>query len=176
MCQVRKSLLGLFALVSTTATTSLRSQQSVNDPSAIELAASRAMLSLDPLIVKAAARPGAIVVSPAFATPRTAPGTAVAQVLRPAARGLALARSLQARVALFSEVRSKCLKCPMTGAELFLRLSNPEVNGTTARVTVTAVFNTGNQRRPTSYETVEFRLERRAGTWVVTGREQLGIS
>ncbi len=175
MYHVRITLLALFALATTAASTAQPAQQSVNDLSAIELAASRAMLESDPLIATAAARPGPIVISPAFAVHGTAPGV-TSQALRPAARGQTLARSLQARVAPFSEVRKRCLQCPLTGADLFLHLSNPLVTGASATVTITAVFNTGNIHLPTAYETVEFRLERRAGMWVVTGRKQLGIS
>lgn len=57
-----------------------------------------------------------------------------------------------------------------------ITISEPEMDGDTARITVTALFATDAPKRPAGYETIQFTLVRGEGSWRVVKQEQLGIS
>jgi hypothetical protein len=143
--------------------------QSQPELARIELAAARAMLARQDVPNDHSA------IEPRFAKKGEAPGVVTRDATeRPADRSASLARSLKGRVARIEDVRS-CPTCPFKKVRSVLLLSEPVVSDGVAVITVTAYYNS-TVRIATEYETVEFRLQQRDGTWVVIESHELGVS
>src|SRR5262245_20969141 len=135
----------------------------------VELAAARAMLARQDVPKDHPA------IEPRFANNGEAPGVITRDAKeRPADRSAGLAGSLNGRVARMEDLRA-CPSCPFKAVRSVLLLSQPAVSNGVAVITVTAYYNS-TVRIATEYETVEFRLQRRNGTWVVVKFRELGVS
>lgn len=105
-----------------------------------------------------------IVIDPTFARHRHAPGGS-SGINRPAARHDALVKTL-------------VMTPPATDDTLKVLASDPVIEGESAIISVTISFRRPNAsgRRRAGYRTDEFGLRRTEKGWVVTFRENLGIS
>lgn len=108
--------------------------------------------------------PSEVRVDSAFAKAGVAPGIRTDRI-RPSARNVLLADSLNSRLSRDQPVR-----------KTVLMLSEPEFVGDSARVTVTISYDTGRLPHGQFYETVLFVLRRIDAVWRVTRSTQLGIS
>jgi hypothetical protein len=114
-----------------------------------------------------------IVIDPTIVYANEAPGGRDS-VARSAERNDSLARSFGARIQARSSVLDcSAHPCELLDADVLVSLSEPQIVGNDAKVTVTTVQRL---KRGTQYKTVNVILRGSGRTWKVVGFEDLGMS
>ena len=148
-----RALWGVYCIAGMSLASAVPSRQ-LSDP-AIELAAARALL--------ASHQPGVIVVDSVFALPDEAPPRMSSRT-RPAERQRLLLDSL------------RVLETRGSSDTLRVRISEPQIHGDTASISVTIDGRSSGSGNSRFYETVAFLLQREGSRWVVRRRTLLGES
>jgi hypothetical protein len=114
-----------------------------------------------------------IVIDPIIVYANEAPGGRDS-IPRSRERNDYLARSVGASIRARSSVLDCSTRpCELVDADVLVSVSEPQIKGDDAKVTVTTVQRL---KRGTQYKTVNVLLKERGGTWKVVGFEDLGIS
>ena len=146
------------------------SAQKTSDATQVEIAAGRAMLAT-PLDHRASRSRSAIRTT--WRSPKLRDYTK--RVTR--VNAAALAAAIGGKLRTYPGVRDCTGDCLLVGVTAHVTLSPPTFNGATAMTTVTLMETSSDGKMdPVDYETVQFTLSRRANGWVVTKRQQLGVS
>jgi hypothetical protein len=150
----------------------LTGQGTENDVEVIERVALSAALTRHAGVQYATQR---IAIDPAVVEAGAAPATGEVR-LRDQARHRILLRGVNG-TSLSPDAAVQCRdgKCRLVGADILVSLSEPEIDGGQAKVTVTTVIRVA-RRRGLQYVTVNVLLDRQGATWKVRGFEELGIS
>ena len=144
--------------------------QGTGDAMQVEVAAARAMLGTR-------STTGPVAVDPRHGRSGAAPSFITASSVGARVYAAALAHAIGSSLRTYEEV-TKCKGvCPLVGVTAHLTLSAPAFSGGTATITVTLLENSlDGTMGPVDYESVQFTLSRGANGWVVTNRQQLGVS
>jgi hypothetical protein len=146
--------------------------QRAADFAGVEVAAARAILA-------SRTATGAVAIDPAFAVAGHAPGVSTTN-LRPAQRMETLLRSvgIEARSSSLDRVRECAppVPCRIQGVGSYLLLSEPQVEGDSALVSVTLIENSKSRSVRANYETSLVRLVRSGSNWAVVSIKPLGAS
>lgn len=149
---------------------SVSAAQETRNAMQVEVAAARAMLATRSTM-------GPVALDPRNGRSGAAPSFVTASSVGARVYAAALAHAIGSSLRTYEEVTDCKGDCALVGVTAHLTLSAPTFSGETATITVTLLENSpdGKMGR-VDYETVRFTLSRGANGWVVTNRQQLGVS
>ncbi len=135
----------------------------------VEVLAAKAMLSLGRFPTSR------IMVTPQFTQSGQAPGNSDAtKGLRPNSRNAAIVAAINARGVAGAPGIPMCKDCGTDPVSLVLTMSDPQFDGDSAAVTVTAKYP--GHKTTTEYETMHYVLQKLQGVWAIRRSEQLGVT